>query len=137
MIYTGMVKMTNNRFKKFFCFGNPLVKSDSLPIILIPELKKEFPNIEFIEAERPEDIEGESEINIIDTAEGIGKVCEIELDKIEEHKCCSLHDFDLAMSLKLMKKMGRLGSLRIIGIPKGYAKKKALFEVSKLLSNSL
>lgn len=119
---------------KFFCFGNPLVKQDSLPILLISELNKAFPEIEFIEAESPEDLEGESEINIIDTAEGIDRVREINLDDLKDHKCCSLHDFDLSMSLKLMQKLGRLKKIMIIGIPLKYTKKKALSELKEKIS---
>ena len=121
--------MGKNKRLRFFCFGNPLVKKDSMPLFLMDDLRKEFPGVEFLEAGGPEDIEGRGEINIIDTAEGISKVSDIGIDDIEEHKCCSLHDFDLAMSLKLLKKMGKLKAVRIIGIPSGYSKKKALGEL--------
>jgi len=104
-----------------------------LPILLLPELKKEFPNIEFIGAENPEDIEGEPEINIIDTVEGIKEAREVELEEVKMHKCCSLHDFDLAMSLKLLKKMGKLKALKIIGIPMSYSKKQAIKELKILI----
>jgi len=114
---------------RFFCFGNPLVKQDSMPLFLMDDLRKEFPGTEFLEAGGPEDIEGQAEVNIIDTVEGISKVSDIGIDDIEEHKCCSLHDFDLAMSLKLLRKMGKLKGVKIIGIPKGYSKKKALGEL--------
>jgi Ni,Fe-hydrogenase maturation factor len=125
--------MRNPIKKRVFCFGNPLVKRDSLPILLLPELRKEFPVIEFIEAESPEDIEEEPEINIIDTVEGIKEAREVDLDEAKLHKCCSLHDFDLAMSLKLLKKMGKLKTLRIIGIPVAYSKKQAMNELKKLI----
>ncbi|MEM2974643.1 MAG: hypothetical protein QW112_03415, partial [Candidatus Micrarchaeia archaeon] len=52
-------------------------------------------------------------------------------DELTEHKCYSLHDFDLAMSLKLMQKMGKLKRVRIIGIPPKYPKQKALEELKK------
>ena len=118
---------------KFYCFGNPLVKKDSMPIILIPLLKKEFPDIEFIEAGSPEDIEGEMNLNIIDTAEGIENVKEIGIDEIGSHKCCSLHDFDLAMSLKLLGKMGKIKRLRIIGIPPAHSKGQAIKELKEMI----
>jgi Ni,Fe-hydrogenase maturation factor len=125
------MKKTGN--VKFFCFGNPLVKKDSLPLELIPDLREEFPKIEFIEAGDPEDIVGKKEVNIIDTADNIDRVREIDLGDIKEHKCCSLHDFDLAMTLKLMKKMGKLKSLKIIGIPPSYSKKQAMKELKILI----
>ena len=121
--------MVKTRKFRFFCFGNPLVKQDSMPLFLMDDLRKEFPGTEFLEAGGAEDIEGQEEINIIDTVEGISKVSDIGVEDIEEHKCYSLHDFDLAMSLKLLRKMGKLKGVKIIGIPKGYSKKKALGEL--------
>ncbi|MCX6811954.1 MAG: hypothetical protein NT039_04685, partial [Candidatus Berkelbacteria bacterium] len=59
---------------KFFCFGNPLVAKDRVPILIIPELREAFPEIEFMEAEGPEDVGWDSEVNIIDTVEGIERV---------------------------------------------------------------
>lgn len=112
-----------------------------MPLFLMDDLRKEFPGTEFIEAGGPEDIEGQAEVNIIDTVEGISKVSDIGINDVEEHNCCSLHDFDLAMSLKLLRKMGKLGEVRIIGIPSGYSKKKALGElkvcITKIISSSL
>jgi Ni,Fe-hydrogenase maturation factor len=69
--------------------------------------------------------------------EGIEKVKEISLEDIKMNKCCSLHDFDLAMSLKLMEKMGKLKKIRIIGIPFGYSKKMAVKELKKQIPKIL
>jgi len=65
--------------------------------------------------------------------EGIKEAREVDLDEAKMHNCCSLHDFDLAMSLKLLKKMGKLKALRIIGIPVSYSKKQAMKELKRLI----
>lgn len=120
---------------KIYCFGNPFLKDDRLPLELVPELQSEFPSIQFIYANSPDEIENESTVNIIDTVDGIEKVELItEIDSICVNKNCSLHDFDLGMTLKIMKKMGSIKAVRIIGIPKKYTKKKALSEVKAMIN---
>jgi len=42
---------------KILVFGNLLVEKDNIPIKLIPRLQKNFPKIEFIEAEATEEIQ--------------------------------------------------------------------------------
>ena len=37
--------------------GNPLIPEDSLPLKLLPKLRKKFPRIEFVEFDPNEDIE--------------------------------------------------------------------------------
>lgn len=121
-----------------YCFGNPLLKDDRLPFELLPQLRKEFGTINFIEASSPDDIEGKREVNIIDTAKGIPKVTLItDVDAICSNKTCSLHDFDLGMTLKLMKKMGNTNKVRIFAVPQGYKKGKALAELKKLIKKEL
>lgn len=119
---------------RIYCFGNRLLEQDSLPLILMPELQREFPEVEFIEANSPDDIEDESEINILDTVKGIDRAR--LMDSIDGLCCgrnCSLHDFDLGMTLKLMQKMGKLRKIKIIGIPMDYPKTKALPEIKRLI----
>ncbi|MCS7109262.1 MAG: hypothetical protein NZ903_00500 [Candidatus Micrarchaeota archaeon] len=116
---------------------------DRLPIEIIPYLRKEFPSLEFIEAESPDEIEDEKELNIIDTAEGLKEVSLItDLDSICESKRISLHDFDLAMTLKIMKKIGKIKKIRIIAIPKNYSKnksgkEKAIKETIKMIREAI
>ncbi len=104
--------------KKIYVLGNSLVKEDSLPIKLLPTLKKEFPDIEFIEFEPTEDFPKEKELVIIDTVINANEVSLItDIDKIIAENAVSLHDFDLGYNLKLMKKFGMIENVKIIGIP--------------------
>lgn len=123
--------------KIIYVFGNPLVKEDSIPLKLIDKLRKEFPSIEFKEFDTVEDLT-ERELNIIDTVKGIKKVELIEnIDKIVTDKIYSMHDFDLGYNLKLLKKMKMIDKIRIFGIPMEISEKKALLELSNLISKVL
>ena len=117
--------------KRIFVLGNLLVKEDALAIELIPELKKKFPDIDFTEFDPLEEIESEKAI-FIDVVEGIKNVEIIrDLRKIETRKIYSTHDFDAAILLKILKKLGIIKEIIILGIPKGMKKKEALRELEK------
>ncbi|VVB73365.1 Uncharacterised protein [uncultured archaeon] len=129
---------TKAKRQTVYCFGNPLLKEDSLPFLLIPQLRKEFPDIEFVEANSPDDIEERPEIDILDTAKGIKEVSVLtDVDSLCSNRTCSLHDFDLGMTLKLMQKMGKLKKLRVFCIPMSYSKAKAFAELKKLVKAQL
>ncbi|MBI2675275.1 MAG: hypothetical protein HYX24_02360 [Candidatus Aenigmarchaeota archaeon] len=120
-----------------YVFGNPLLKEDSLPLKLLPRLRKEFPDIDFVELDPSDNIhELGKELIILDTVQGIRKVEIIEnTDSIETGKAYSLHDFDLGQNLKLMKKLELIERIRIIGIPMGMNKNEAIEQVRIILQN--
>lgn len=121
-----------------YCFGNPLLKEDSLPFLLIPQLREEFPGIEFVEANSPDDIEEQEKMLILDTAKGITKAAVLnDIDALCSNRACSLHDFDLGMTLKLMQKMGKLKKVQIFCIPMGYSKAKAFAELKGLIKTQM
>ena len=128
------VHMREPKRPTIYCFGNPLLKEDSLPFLLIPQLRKEFPLIYFVEANSPDDIEEQEEILILDTAKGITNATVLnDIDALCSNRTCSLHDFDLGMTLKLMQKMGKLRKIKIFCIPIGYNKAKAFAELKGLI----
>ena len=103
---------------RVYVAGNPDVALDSVQFRILKRLRKEFPDVEFAEIDPSDIIPEEEDLVIIDAAEGIGAVRTIEdMDLIESGKRFSLHDFDLGFGLKLMKKAGKLGRVRIICIP--------------------
>ncbi len=122
---------------KLLVFGNPLVEKDNLALKLLPKLKEQFPDIEFKEIEPTENLEAEIEnkkLRILDVVEGIENVMVINnLNKLNIIKSCSMHDFDLAYNLKLLKKIGKLKEVEIIGVPMGIGEGKAFEEVKKVL----
>ncbi|MBI5223549.1 hypothetical protein HY990_03945 [Candidatus Micrarchaeota archaeon] len=120
-------------------FGNPLVQKDSLALHLTSQLREKFPAIEFIEFDSAENLEDQGrDLVILDVADGIKKVELIEdLSFLEKSPSYSMHDFDLALTLKLLKKMKKLDSIKIIAIPTSYDLKKAYNEtVNVILSLS-
>ena len=120
---------------KILVFGNPLVKEDSLALKLIPKLKKLFPEMEFIEIDPTEGLEkyGKNLI-ILDAVKGIDKVRIIDsIEQLQTNKIYSMHDFDLAYNLKILKKLGLIESVKIIGIPMDIGEKESLEEIRKLL----
>lgn len=124
---------------KILVFGNILVEQDSLPLKLLPKLRKKFPKIEFKELDAIEELENEGrDLIILDCAKGVKKVEIIDnLDKIETTKPYSMHDFDLGLTLKLLRKMRKIDSVKIIAIPICYEKRKALKEIKQILCNPL
>lgn len=105
---------------KISVFGNPNLPEDSLALKLVPYLKKMMPEAEFIHQDPQEQIipPAESIWWIIDVVKNLDQVCLItDLDKIKDQRRFSLHDYDLATELKLIKKINPELSLRIIGIP--------------------
>ncbi len=122
--------------KKIYVMGNLLVEQDSLPIKILPDLKKELPNFEFIELDPSEDFPKQKTLTIIDTVLDIKKITLIkDIDKIQLEKICSLHDFDLGYNLKLMKKFGMIEHLNIIGVPDNIEEKEAVKQIKEVITN--
>lgn len=128
---------------KILVFGNKLVKKDSLALSVADELTQVLlgTGIEFKEFDTAENLEDEGpDITILDVADGIKKVTvfdEKDLNKFEKSPAYSMHDFDLAITLKLLKKIGKIKTIRIIAIPMEYEKKKAMDEVMAIINNNL
>lgn len=124
---------------KILVFGNKLLRNDRLPITMMDELQKEFPDIEFQEFDTVEDLhkEGKS-LYILDTVEGIEHVITItEIDQLITDKIYSVHDFDLAHNLKLLKKAEMIEKVMIFGIPMAMKKDQALKELKKIIRSTL
>lgn len=121
--------------KTIYIFGNPLLTFDNLPIRLTPDLKKEFPGIDFIHQDPNENLHPENgELFIIDTVVGPKEVVLIDdIEKIESSPSVSMHDLDLGFNLKLLKKIGELEKVNIIGVPSDMDPKTALFEIKKII----
>ena len=126
--------------KKILIFGNPLVTKDSLPLKLIDDLRNEFPHVEFKEFDSIEEIQNEGEpLYISDSVEKIKKVMVItDLDQLATDKIYSVHDFDLATNLKILKKIGVMKEIIIFGVPMNITHGQALQEIrDKIISISI
>ncbi|MFH1183290.1 MAG: hypothetical protein V1690_03440 [Candidatus Moraniibacteriota bacterium] len=123
-----------------YVFGNPLLDFDSLPIKLVPKLRKKFPRINFVIADPNENLKPEKgKLYIIDTMKVVSgqwsvvsenKIQVIEdLDKILLDKIYSAHDFDLGFNLKLLQKIGELKWVVIFGVPNEMNEEDALIQL--------
>lgn len=121
---------------KILVFGNPLLELDNLAFKILPKLKAEFPDIEFKEFDPTESLEKEGrDLMILDVVQGISQIQIIDnIDLLELFKVRSMHDFDLAYNLKLLKKVGKIDSVRIIGLPIGMPEEEAFESVKDILN---
>jgi len=121
---------------KVFVFGNPLVEKDSLALTIAERLRGKVKGVEFEAVESLDEVENTKEFYIMDVALGIEKVQFIEnLQKLQTAQPVSLHDFDLAMELKILQKLGKIGKVKIIAIPADCNLEKAVKEVKRLLES--
>jgi len=62
---------------------------------------------------------------LMDVVKGLEEVKIIEnFDSIETKKIFSLHDYDLSYEIKLLKKIGKIKKVFLIGIPFGKSEKE-------------
>lgn len=120
---------------KILVFGNPLVEKDSIALKIAGALSKKT-KAEFIECDAVDDLETFGpDLVILDPAVGIKKVELItKLSALEKTRPYSMHDFDLAITLKLLKKIGKIRTVKIIAIPVNYDEKSAAKEVKQIIS---
>ena len=121
---------------KIYVFGNPLVKNDSIPLMMIPELEKSFPDIQFIITDPNENFppENEKDLIILDTVKGITEARLFDLSDLKEisQSPISPHDYDLLFHLLLLKKRKIIDRVKIIGVPLLYDRTKVV-QVKKLI----
>jgi Ni,Fe-hydrogenase maturation factor len=108
---------------KVYVFGNPDVKEDNLAFKVVDEFLAKFGDINFIHVNPNEDAPflGEDPVYILDVVEGISKpelITEDKLDDLILSSSSTVHDYDLGFQLKYLKKLGKIGKVYIIGIPK-------------------
>lgn len=121
--------------KKVFVFGNPDIEMDSLPLRIVPELQKKFPNVAFEVLDPNEEWTILKDLLIIDTVIGIKKVTIFnDLKYFSASPNVSVHDFDAYANLRLLQKLGKLGEVKIIGIPPTRSGREVLLEVEKMLA---
>ncbi|NTV22985.1 MAG: hypothetical protein HGA85_01235 [Nanoarchaeota archaeon] len=118
---------------RIFVVGNSLVDIDSLPLRILPELRKKMPSVDFVEFDPTEEFPVKDPI-ILDTVINAETVSIFtDINKIELQSICSLHDFDLGYNLKLLKKLGQIKSVKIIGVPPNIEEAVAVEEICKIL----
>ncbi|MBU2052291.1 hypothetical protein KKH13_03765 [Patescibacteria group bacterium] len=103
---------------KISVFGNPDLEVDSAALKLIPELKRRYPKAEIVVEDPTEGLKPVRDWVIVDVCQGISKITEFtDLDKFESLRRVSVHDYQVSTELKLLKKLGKIKQLKIIGVP--------------------
>lgn len=107
---------------KVYVFGNEDIRDDSAVFKIMKNPQLTTYNLQFTIVKPNEDLPFANERNVVilDTIVGINKVTlfdETDLDKIVLSPRTSVHDFDLGFQLKYLKKIGKLESIKIIGLP--------------------
>jgi Ni,Fe-hydrogenase maturation factor len=100
-------------------FGNELVPEDRAAIEAVTRIRKRLPGLNFIHCISPEEVllYKNEDIVILDAAKGTDVPREICLEEIKKTRIASLHDFDLGLFLKLLKKVGKIPRLKIVAVP--------------------
>lgn len=121
-----------------FVFGNPAYNKDNAVLKTLPYLKKEFPNIKFVLCD-PTESWNKKEKNpiILDTILGISDVTFFEsLGKFfMKERNITCHDYDLLMDLSLQKKLRKIESVRIIGLPVDFNLKTHISQLVDIVRN--
>ncbi len=121
-----------------YVFGNLLVKDDSLPLEIIPSLQKIFPKIEFEIADPNENFPpgGEKDLIIFDIVKEIKRPKIFSLNDLQKlsRSPNSPHDYDLGMHLLLLKKLKKIDTVKIIGVPSWYDRTEMVQELKNIIS---
>lgn len=119
--------------RTIFIAGNPDLAIDALPPRLLEKLRAQAPEFSFAIKDPNEEWESD-DIILIDTALGIEKVTLFStLDHFAKAPHLTLHDFDALSSLLLLKKLGKLKKISIIGVPPTLSEEDALKEILAIL----
>jgi len=100
-----------------------------LPLVILPTLRVCRPQINFIVVDPNENFppENEKDLIILDAVKGISSTALLDFSDLAqvEKSPVSPHDYDLLLHLLLLKKMGKVNKVTIIGIPQDSIDKKA------------
>lgn len=121
-----------------YILGNKIITKDNLALKLLPILQKKFSYYSFIHLDPTEEIADESNLILIDTVEGISKTTLFtDITSFEKSPRVSVHDYDLLLELSLRKKLHRISSFKIIGLPAGGNIRQVAKDVMKIFSSIL
>ncbi len=87
---------------------------------MIPDLKRILPAHGFVRTEDPEDLMKvlDDDVVILDVAEGISKPRVVAPESLARSRPSTLHDMDLGTYIQLLREIGKLDSVTIVGIPR-------------------
>lgn len=126
--------------KNIYVFGNTDLDYDNKAIELAHKISNYVHDINFIYVKTNEDLPfyNNESIVILDVIEGISDIVVIDnMDKVKimNNLGSSAHDFDLGFQLNYLRKLGKINSIKIIGIPEKSNIDNILEEAKKIIEN--
>src|SRR5215212_2173516 len=108
---------------KVYVFGNKDAPGDEGAIEVAEELEGTVDGVSFVFVGPNEDVPfvDEERVVVLDVVHGMREVALIsgdDIDRFAPPPRGTVHDFDLAFQLKYLKKIGRLGEVYVVAIPK-------------------
>lgn len=117
-----------------FVFGNEDLPQDSLPLRLLPSLRQQFTDFDFVTVDPNEEWEVLEDLIVLDTACGITQVQVFDdLEAFAPAPRLTMHDFDALSNLRYLKKLGKLKKIKIIGVPMMISEEEAIKQIAKIL----
>lgn len=118
-----------------FVFGNPDLPTDTLPLRLLAALRQRFPRVTFEAKDPNEEWDVPPHLIVIDTVMGADRVQRFDgLEAFTRTPRVTLHDFDALTNLQLLRKLGKLQAVTVIGVPPALPEAEALVAVAGLLT---
>lgn len=123
--------------KTVYVLGNPIELLDKPAIRLLPQLRKTFKGINFLRYDPTEELQPQDkDLIIIDTVLGIKKVTKFNgLNRWIRSPRVTAHDYDLPLTLGILKKLRKIKKIIIIGIPGKGEKTKIIKGIKKILDS--
>ncbi|MGM5482534.1 MAG: hypothetical protein ACQESF_03655 [Nanobdellota archaeon] len=123
---------------KYFCLGNEFVQEDSYAIKLCRIIKKQNPNLELIECQSSDEflqnINDDKIIGIIDVVRGIKEVRIVRNHELKKSSnIINSHDFDINFFMNILKEIGIIKKIKIIGIPQQELQDTTIEKVKSLI----
>lgn len=110
-----------------FVFGNEDLVMDSLPIRLIPDIEKALPGVTCTVLDPNENWDVPEDMVCVDTVVGIeGVQVFTDLGQFMAAPRMTCHDFDAYANLMLLKKLGKVKEVTIVGVAPGTAEDDAV-----------
>ena len=118
-----------------FVFGNAALEQDSLPLRILPDLETRFPGVSFQVLDPNEEWDVPKEMIVIDTVMGIKDITVFDgLEQFSAAPRVSLHDFDAYANLRLLSKLDKLKSIKIIGVPADIDRDNAIRQICAIIA---
>lgn len=124
--------------KVIFVLGNKISKEDKKVVSLIHKFNKHFTDFAFVHYDPIEELPPDmpQQLIFLDIVIGIKKITLFEdMESFSLSPLVTVHDYDLPINLNLLKKLGKIKEIKIIGVPNSYNTENILRETGIILKS--